>query len=69
MLSKTVCRLLLLCRGLTVDLVMVAIPRLTLLALGVVLLLMSLPATYETLGVVVPTIPLCFHIGSRGTLA
>ena len=48
---------------------MVAIPRLTLLALGAVLLLMSLPATYETLVVVVPTIPLCFHIGSRGTLA
>ena len=46
-----------------------AFPRLTLLILGAVPLLTSLLATYETLVVVVPTIPLRFHTGSLGILA
>ena len=56
-------------RGLAVALAMDAFPRDTLLALGAVSLLVSLLATYETLVVVVPTIPLCFHTSSVGTLA
>ena len=40
------------------DMVMGASPRLTLLTLAAVPLLMSLLATYETLVVVVPMIPL-----------
>ena len=69
MLSGTVCGLLLLCGGLAVALVMTAFPRLILLTLGSVPLLVSLLATYETLLVVVPTNPLCFHISSLGILA
>ena len=71
MLSGTACGLLLLLyRAPAVALFMDdAFPRLTLLALGTVSLLVSLLATYETLDVVVPTIPLCFHISSLGFLA
>ena len=69
MLSETVCGLLLLYGGLAVALAMDAFLRLTLLALGAVPLLVSLLATYETLVVVVPTVPLCFHTSSLGILA
>ena len=46
-----------------------ALPRLPLLALGEIPLLVSLFDTYETLVVVVPTVPLCFHTSGLGTLA
>ena len=56
-------------RGLAVALAMDAFPRLTLLALGAVPLLVTLLATHKALFVVVPTVPLCFHTGSLGSLA
>ena len=56
-------------RGLAVALAMDALPRLTLLALGAVPLLVTLLATHKALLVVVPTVSLCFHTGSLGTLA
>ena len=69
MLSGTVCGLLLLHGGLAVALGMDTFPRFTLLALRAVPLLVFLLAIHETLVVVVPTIPLCFHTSSLGTLA
>ena len=72
MLSGTACGLLLLLLllgGLAVALAMNAFPRLALLALGVVPLLVTLLATNETLVVLVPTVPLCFHPSGLGTLA
>ena len=61
--------LLLLLGGLTVALTMNAFPHLALLALGAVPLLVILLATNKTLVVLVPTVPLCFHPSSVGTLA
>ena len=69
MLIGTVCGLLLLCGGLAVALVVDAFSRLTLLALRAAPLLVSLIATCETLVVVVPTPPLCFHTSGLGILA
>ena len=68
MLSGTVCELLP-CGGIAVALAIDVFPRLNLPALGAVPLLVSLLATYETLVPVVPTIPLCVHTSSLGTLA
>ena len=68
MLSGTVGGLLL-CGGLAVAQVMDVFPRPALLASGAIPLLVSLLATYETLVVVLPTIPLCFHTSSLGILA
>ena len=61
--------MLLMCGSLAVALVIDDFPRLTLLAMGTVSLLVSLLATYETLVVAVPTIPLGFHSSSLGILA
>ena len=69
MLSGTACRLLLLYRGLAEALVVDARPRLTLLALGAIPLLVTLLATHKAFLVVEPTVPLCFHTSSLGTLA
>ena len=69
MLNGAACGLLRLYRGLAVSLAMDAFPRLILLALRAVPLLVSLLAAYETLVVVVPTFPLCFHTSSFGILA
>ena len=60
--------MLLLYRGLAVGLAMDPFPCLALLALGAVPLLVSLIAPYETLVVVLPTTPLCFHISCLGIL-
>ena len=69
MLSGIACGwlLLLLRRGLAVDLAMNAFPRLILLALGAVPLLVNLLATNKTLVVIVA--PLCFYPSGLGTLA
>ena len=71
MRSGTACGLLLLLLlgGLAVALAMNAFPRLARLALGVVPLLVTLLATNKTLVVIVPTVPLCFHLSRLGTLA
>lgn len=68
MLSGTV-RGLLALGGLAMTLALDAFPRLTPLALGAIPLLLTLPATRNTLVIVVPTIPLNFHASGRGTLA
>ena len=60
---------LLLLGGLAVALTMNAFRCLILLPLGAVPLLHTLLATQQTLVVVVPTGPCCFHISGLGTLA
>ena len=52
-----------------VALAMNAFPRLALLALGAVSLTVTLLATNKTLVVLVPTVPLCFHLSGLGALA
>ena len=69
MLSGTAWGLLLLYRGLAVDLAMDTFPRLVQLALGAVPLLVSLLATYKTLVIVVPTTPVWFHTSGLDILA
>ena len=69
MVIASACGLMLLYWSLTVGLVKGPFHSLTLLALGAVPLLMSLPAKYLTLVVVVPTIPPCFNTISLGVLA
>ena len=74
MLSRTACGLLLLLLllllgVLAVALAMNAFLRLTVSALGAVLLLVTLLALNKTLVVLVLTVPLCFHSSGLGTLA
>ena len=74
MLSGTACGLLLLLLllllgVLAVALAMNAFLRLTVSALGAVLLLVTLLALNKTLVVLVLTVPLCFHSSGLGTLA
>ena len=61
--------LLLLLGVLAVALAMNAFLRLTVSALGAVLLLVTLLALNKTLVVLVLTVPLCFHSSGLGTLA
>ena len=71
MLSGTHCGLLLLLLllgGVDVALAVNAFSRFALLALRVVPLLVILLATNRALVVLVPTVPLCFHARSLGTL-
>ena len=60
--------LLLLLGGLAVALAVDAFPRHALMALGAVPLLVTLIATNQTLVVIVPTVPLRFHLSGLGTL-
>ena len=74
MLSRTACGLLLLLLllllgVLAVALAMNAFLRRAQMALGAVPLLVTLLATNETLVVLVPMVPLCFHPSDLGTLA